>query len=164
MDILLPQLGLFFWGLILFLILFILLRRFAWKPIMKAIKDREVSIQTSLDEAKKARDEMASLKADNERLLAEARAERDALLAEAREMRDKMISEAKGTAEEEAARIVTSAREQIQSEKKAALTEIKNQVGALSLEIAEKVLRQELANPATQKQVVDKLVSELNFN
>ena len=164
MDILLPQLGLFFWALILFVILFFMLRRFAWKPIMKGIKDREVTIQTSLDEAKKARDEMANLKAENDQLLAEARAERDALLSEARDMRDKIVGEAKKTAEEEAARIVSTAREQIQSEKMAAMTEIKNQVGALSLEIAEKVLRSELSNAPAQKELVEKLVSELSFN
>lgn len=164
MEILLPQLGLFFWSSIIFLALFFLLRKFAWKPIMKGIHDREEHIQGSLDEAKKAKEEMQSLKADNERLLAEARAERDAMLKEARDMKDKMLSEAKGEAEKEAARIVENAREQIQSEKLAALTEIKNQVGTLSLEIAEKVLRQELSNPSAQKQVVDKLVDELHLN
>lgn len=164
MEILLPQLGLFFWSTLIFLTLLFLLRKFAWKPIMKGIHDREVGIQNALDEAKKAREEMQNLKSDNERLVVEARAERDAMLKEAREMKEKMISDAKGEAEKEAARIVENAREQIQSEKMAALTEIKNQVGQLSLEIAEKVLRQELANPAAQKQTVDKLVDELHLN
>lgn len=164
MEILLPQLGLFFWALLLFLILFFMLRKFAWKPIMKGIKDREVTIQTSLDEAKKAKEEMQNLRSDNERLLAEARAERDALLTEARTMKEKIISEAKKTAEEEAARIVSTAREQINSEKMAAVTEIKNQVGVLSLEIAEKVLRNELSNAPAQKEYVEKLVTELSFN
>jgi len=164
MEILLPQLGLFFWALILFLLLFILLRKFAWKPIMQSIKDRETTIQNSLDEAKNAREEMANLQADNERLLAEARAERDALLNEARTMKDKIISEAKTTAESEATRIVEQAREQINSEKMAAMTEIKNQVGALSLEVAEKVLRKELSDSGAQQQLVEKLVSELNLN
>ena len=164
MEILLPQLGLFFWALLLFVILFFMLRKFAWKPIMKGIHDREISIQTSLDEAKQAREEMQNLKSDNEKLVAEARAERDHLLTEAREMKEKIIAEAKKTAEEEAARIVSTAREQINSEKMAAMTEIKNQVGALSLEIAEKVLRNELSNAPAQKELVEKLVSELSFN
>lgn len=164
MEILLPQLGLFFWALLLFVILFFMLRKFAWKPIMKGIHDREISIQTSLDEAKQAREEMQNLKSDNEKLVAEARAERDHLLSEAREMKDKIIAEAKKTAEEEATRIVTSAREQINSEKMAAMTELKNQVGNLSLEIAEKVLRNELSNAPAQKELVEKLVSELSFN
>lgn len=164
MDILLPQLGLFFWSLLIFVILLFLLSRFAWKPIMKGIKDREEGIQNALDEAKKAREEMENMKSDNERLLAEARAERDQLLKEAREMRDKIVSEAKNEAEKEAGRIVENAREQIRGEKMAAVTEIKNQVGQLSLEIAEKVLRQELSNPAAQKDVVEKLVKELHLN
>ncbi len=164
MEILLPQLGLFFWALVLFVILFFMLRKFAWRPIMKGISDREITIQTSLDQAKKAREEMENLKSDNERLLAEARAEREHLLQEAREMKEKIISEAKKAATEEAGRIVTTAREQINSEKLAAITEIKNQVGNLSLEIAEKVLRNELSNPPVQNTLVEKLVSELSFN
>ena len=164
MDILLPQLGLFFWSTLIFVVLLFLLSKYAWKPIMQGIKDREEGIQGALDEAKKAREEMANLKSDNERLLAEARAERDELLKEARAMKEKMIGDAKSEAEKEAARIVESAREQIRGEKMAALTEIKNQVGALSLEIAEKVLRQELSNPAAQKEVVEKLVKELHLN
>ncbi len=164
MEILLPQLGLFFWALLLFLILFFMLRKFAWKPIMKGIKDREVTIQTSLDEAKKAQEEMQNLRSDNERLLAEARAERDALLTEARTMKEKIIGEAKKTAEEEAARIVSTAREQINTERMAAVTAIKNQVGSLSLEIAEKILRSELSNAPAQKEYVEKLVTELSFS
>lgn len=164
MDILLPQLGLFFWSTIIFLALFFLLRKFAWKPIMKGINDREDSIQNALDEARKAREEMKNLNAENEKLLAEARSERDAMLKEAREMKDRMISEAKTESDKEAKRIIQNAREQIESEKLAALTDIKNQVGTLSLEIAEKVLRHELSNPAAHKQVVDKLVDELHLN
>ncbi|MCL4106258.1 UNVERIFIED_CONTAM: hypothetical protein GTU68_061100 [Idotea baltica] len=164
MEILLPQLGLFFWALILFVLLFILLSKFAWKPIMQSIKDREKTIQDSLDEAKNAREEMANLQADNERLLAEARAERDALLNEARTMKDKIISEAKTSAESEAARIVKQAREQINSEKMAVMIEIKNQVGLLSLEVAETVLRKELSDSGAQQQLVEKLVSEMNLN
>lgn len=164
MEILLPQLGLFFWSLLLFLALFFLLKKFAWKPILAAINEREEGIQDSLDQAEKVREEMKGMQADNERLLVEARAEREEMLNEARSMKDKLLAEAKTTAEEEANRIVSSAREQIKSEKMAALTEIKNQVGQLSLEIAEKVLRQELANPKAQQDVVEKLVSELHLN
>jgi F-type H+-transporting ATPase subunit b len=164
MDLLIPKLGLFFWSFVIFVILVILLRRFAWKPILEALNKREQGIQDAIDEAKKAREEMANLKAENEDLLRRARAERDAMLKEARDMAAKIKSEAHTDAQTEASRMVEKAREDIRAEKMQALTEVKNQVAKLSIEIAEKVLRQELKDPKAQGEVVDKLVSELHLN
>lgn len=164
MELLLPKLGLFVWTLFIFLCLFFLLKKFAWKPIMGAIKAREESIEESLQQAQKAREEMSNLKSENEALLREARETRDKMLREAREIQEKMINEAKNDATEEAQRIIQNGRQQIESERMAALTDIKNLVGQLSIEIAEKVLRQELSNPAVQKATAEKLVSELHLN
>ena len=164
MELLLPKLGLFVWTLFIFLCLFFLLKKFAWKPIMGAIKAREVSIEESLQQAQKAREEMSNLKSENEALLREARETRDKMLREAREIQEKMVNDAKTEASEEAQRIIQNGRQQIESERMAALTDIKNLVGQLSIEIAEKVLRQELANPAAQKATAEKLVSELHLN
>jgi F-type H+-transporting ATPase subunit b len=164
MELLIPKLGLFFWAFVIFILLVILLRRMAWKPILSALKAREESIQTSLDEAKNAREEMGKLKAENEDLLRQARVERDGMLKEAREMAAKIQSEAKTSASEEADRLLEKAREAIRSEKMQALTEVKNQVAQLSILVAEKVLRQEMKDPKAQAEVVDKLVSELHLN
>lgn len=164
MELLLPKLGLFVWTLFIFLILFFLLKKFAWKPIIGAIKAREESIEGSLQEAKKAREEMSNLKSENEALLREARDTRDKMIREAREIQDKLVNDAKAEAQEEANRIIDNARKQIESERMAALTSIKNMVGQLSLEIAEKVIRQELSNPEAQKANVEKLVNELHLN
>lgn len=164
MELLLPKLGLFVWTLFIFLCLFFILKKFAWKPIIGAIKAREESIENSLQEAKKAREEMTSLKSENEALLREARETRDKMIREAREIQEKLVNDAKTEAQEEANRIIENARKQIESERMAAITGIKNMVGQLSLEIAEKVLRQELANPDAQKASVEKLVNELNLN
>ncbi|MEM7038448.1 MAG: F0F1 ATP synthase subunit B [Bacteroidota bacterium] len=164
MDLLTPKLGLFFWALVIFLILVFILKKFAWKPIMDSIKQREEDIQSSIDEAKKAREEMANLKSENEALLAEARAERDAMLKEARSMADQLVSESREKAVEESKKVMEKAREEIRAEKMQALTDVKNQVAVLSIEIAEKILRQELSNPKAQSEVVEKLVSDLNLN
>lgn len=164
MELLKPSLGLFFWALIIFVALFFILKKMAWGPIMEALKEREDSIQSSLDEAEKARQEMKNLHAENEALLIEARTERDSLLKEAREMKEKMLADAKAQAEGETKRLIENAREQIRSEKLSALTEIKSQVGLISIEIAEKVLRQDLADKAASEQIVDKLVGELHLN
>ena len=164
MDLLLPKLGLFFWALVIFLILVLILSKFAWKPIMSAIRKREEDIQHSIDEAKRVREEMASLKAENEALLAQARVEREAMLKEAREMAAQIIAKAHESAQDDYKRTVEKAREEIRAEKLAALTEVKNQVAILSIEIAEKLLRQELGNVGAQQQLVDKLVNELHLN
>lgn len=164
MGLLQPQLGLFVWTLVIFLILFFLMRKFAWKPIMKAIHDREDTIQGSLDEAAKARDEMAQLTSQNEKLLQEARIERDNMLKDAKEVADRVKEEARTDASQEAARMIEKAREEIRSEKMAALTEIKNEVGQLSIDIAEKLLRKKLADDKETQEIVDKMVADLHLN
>ncbi len=159
-----PSLGLFFWSLLIFLTLFFILRKMAWKPIMKAIHDREDSIQGSIDEAKKVREEMANLKAENEALLVEARAERDGMLKEARSMGEAILSKSREEATAEYKRTMEKAKEEIRAEKMRALVDVKNQVATLSIEVAEKILRSELTDTKTQQEVVDKYVSDLNLN
>jgi F-type H+-transporting ATPase subunit b len=155
---------LFFWALVLFLILFLILRKFAWTAILKAIHEREASIESSLQAAEKARDEMSRLQADNQKLLNEARKERDLILKEARELKEKILAEARESASSETARALENARKQIESEKMAAITELKNEVGRMSIEIAEKILRQRMADAAEQEATVKRLISEIQFN
>ncbi len=159
-----PELGLIVWTTLVFCILFFLLAKFAWKPILKAVKDREASIEDALLLAEKTKQEMVELSANNELLLNKAREERDEMLKEARTVKDKMINEAKAIANTEAEKIVASARESIQHEKLAAITELKNQVATLSIEIAEKILKQELATAEKQKSLIDTAVAEINLN
>ncbi len=136
------SIGLFFWQLLLFIGLVILLRKFAWKPILNAVENREEGIQNALDAAEKAKLDKENLQADNEKLLKEARAEREAMLKEARDIKNKMIEDAKGEAEAQANKMIEQAQAAIESEKKVALAELKNHVAGLSLDIAEKVVRQ----------------------
>jgi F-type H+-transporting ATPase subunit b len=164
MELVLPNFGLFFWATILFLMIFLILRKFAWSTILKAISDREASIEASLKAAEQARDEMSRLQSDNQKLLDEARRERDAMLKEARELREKMINEARETAAAEGARQIESARVQIQSEKMAAITELKNEVGRLSIEVAEKILRKKMEDGKEQEATVSRLINEMHFN
>ncbi len=164
MDLVTPDIGLLFWTSVTFIILLFLLGKFAWKPILKAVKDRETSIEDALKSADKARAEMQSLKADNEQILREARLERDGVLKDAREMRDKMIAEAKSKASEEAAKVVAKAREQIEAERMAAIVDLKNKVANISIEIAEKVLRKELENKESQVGLVEDQLKDFNLN
>lgn len=164
MELVKPEIGLVFWMFVTFLTVLFLLRKFAWKPILGILKDREESIQNALDSAKKAKEEMAALQASNERILNEARAERDALLRDAREMKDGIIAEAKAKATKEGERMVAIARETINNEKMAAITELKNQVAMLSLEIAEKILKEELSSPEKQKTLVKAYLDDVNLN
>jgi F-type H+-transporting ATPase subunit b len=164
MDLLLPKLGLFFWALIIFLILVMLLKKYAWKPIMAAITSREEGIQKSIDEAKRVREEMANLKSENENLLAQARAEREGMLKEARTMAEEIVSKSRHDAEVEYKRTMEKALEEIRAEKMRALVDVKNQVAQLSIEVAEKILRQELKHTKVQEDVVDKFVNDLNLN
>ena len=156
--------GLFFWQTLLFLVLMFVLRKYAWKPILNAVNERENSIQEALDSAKEAKLEMAKLKSDNEDLLNEARAERDAMLKEAREIKDGIVTDAKGIANKESEKIIAAARESIQHEKMAAITELKNQVATLSIEIAEKILKDELSSADKQKAIIDSVVKDINLN
>lgn len=158
------ELGLFFWQVIIFVGLILLLRKFAWKPILDAVNQREEGIKNALQSAENARKEMQLLQADNERILQEARIERDALLKEAREMREKMIADSKQDAQAEGARMIEQAKAAIAAEKNAAMAELKNQVSALSIEIAEKLVKQELTDKAAQKQLIEKLLTEVKAN
>lgn len=164
MELVQPGIGLIFWTTITFLILLYLLGRFAWKPILGAVRKREHSIKEALASAEKAREEMAQLKSENEKILQEARNERDEILKDARSMREKMIADAKSQANTEADKMIESAREQIQNEKMRAVTDLKNLVGSLSIEIAEKILRQELDNPEKQKELVNRQLEDFKLN
>jgi len=164
MQLVTPDIGLLFWMLVSFSIVLFLLRKYAWKPILDGLSSREESIANALNEAEKAKAEMAALTADNEALLKQARIERDNILKEAREMRDQMISDAKGQAKVEADKMVSSAREAIQNEKQAAITELKNQVALLSIEIAEKVIKSELSDSDKQKALVGDLLKDVKLN
>ncbi len=164
MDLIVPSIGLIFWMTLTFLVVFFLLKKMAWKPILKSLKDREQSIQTALDSAEKAKEEMKALQASNEAILMEARNERDKLLKEARETKDSIIGEAKAKAQIEADKIMQSTRDAIQSEKVAAMDEIKTQVARLSIEIAEKIIRTELSSDEKQKALVNTMIDEVNLN
>ena len=164
MELVKPSIGLIFWMVVSFSIILFILRKFAWKPILGMIKDREDSIENALASAEKAKEEMKALQSSNERILAEARSERDAMLKDAREIREKMIADAKGLASKEGERMLTAARENIQNEKNAAITELKNQVATLSIEIAEKILKSELSSDEKQKSLVNTLLKDVNLN
>jgi F-type H+-transporting ATPase subunit b len=156
--------GLFFWQIIIFVLLLLLLRKFAWKPILGAVNDREEGIKNALDSAEKAKLEMQNLQADNEKLLQEARAERESMMKEAREIKTKMIADAKEEAKSEGDKIVANAQAAIESEKKSAIAELKQQVASLSLEIAEKVVKHELSDKDKQLKLVDEMLSDAKLN
>jgi len=164
MDLITPNLGLVVWMTLCFLVLLFVLTKFAWKPVMKSLKERENRIDDALQQANLAREEMKQLKFSNEQLLKEAKEERDAILREARKIRESIIEEARDKANTEANRIIEGARESIHFEKMSAITELKNQIAVLSIEIAEKVLNAELAKDDKQKQLLEKLLKDVNFN
>ncbi|WP_271855362.1 F0F1 ATP synthase subunit B [Patiriisocius marinus] len=156
--------GLFFWQLLMFVLLVILLRKFAWKPILSAIEGREEGIKDALDAAEKAKLEMANLNADNERLLQEARAERETMMKEAREIKAKMIADAKEEAQAEANKTIANAQAAIESEKKAAVAELKSTVATLSVDIAEKMVKSELSNKDKQLELVNSMLNDAKLN
>lgn len=164
MQLLTPSFGLLIWTLLAFLVVFFILKKFAWPAIVGGLKKREQSIAESLATAEKVKAEMAQLKNENEALLASAREERSKLLKEARETKDKIISEAKDQAKVEANKIITETQAAINAQKMAALTEVKNQVGKLVLEVSEKVLRKELSNKQAQEAYIKDLVEEVKMN
>ncbi len=164
MELITPGLGQIFWMTLAFLALLYLLRKFAWKPILNALKDRETSIHDALHAADKAKEEMKQLQFSNEELLRQAKDERDAILSDARKVRDSIIEESKEKAKEEAARIITSAKESIENEKMAAMTDLKNQLAEMSLEIATKILEHELADARQQEAFVKQQLAKINFN
>jgi F-type H+-transporting ATPase subunit b len=164
MGLVTPNPGTIFWMLIIFGIVLFILRKFAWKPILNALKDREESISQALNSAEEAKKEVAGLKADNERIIAEARQEKNIILREAKEIKEKIISEAKEKAAEETNKSIVLAKQQIEAEKTAAINEMKRQVAELSVLIAEKVIRKELSNKAEQEKMVDGLIDEIKLN
>jgi F-type H+-transporting ATPase subunit b len=164
MELITPGIGLLFWMLVMFGIVLLILKKFAWKPILKALSDRETSISDALLSADTAKKEMEKLKADNEVIMAEARAEKEKIVQEARQIREKLISEAKNDATEEAKKILKSARKDIENEKVSAIAEVKNKVAELSIEIAEKILREKLADTREQKSIIERLVKEIMPN
>lgn len=164
MQLLTPDLGLLIWTLIAFLVVFFLLKKFAWPAIIKGLNEREQNIADSIASAEKVKLEMAQLKNDNEALLTKAREERALMLKEAKETKDKMIHDAKEEAKTAAAKIIADAQASINHQKMAALTEIKNQVGKLVIEVSEKVLRKELSNKAEQEGYIKQLAEEAKLN
>jgi F-type H+-transporting ATPase subunit b len=164
MGLVTPNPGTIFWMLIIFGIVLFVLRKFAWKPILNALKEREESIANALNSAEEAKREVANLKADNDKIIAEARQEKNAILKVAKEMKDKIIVEAKEKAIQETTRSIELAQRQIQSEKDAAINDLKKQVAELSVMIAEKVLKKELTSKTEQEKMVDGLVDDIKLN
>jgi F-type H+-transporting ATPase subunit b len=164
MDLLTPGPGLIIWQLFIFLGLFVLLAKFAWKPILGSLKEREESIQTALDQAEKAKTEMAALKSDNEKLLKEAREERDKILREAHTASSRLQEEAQATAKKTADKIIEDAKSVINTEKQAALRDVKAQVAQFSLEIAEKLIKKNLSDDKSQKELTETLIKDLKLN
>lgn len=164
MQLLTPSLGLLFWTLLAFLIVFFVLKKFAWKPILSSLNEREKGIAESLESAKRVKAEMAQLKSENEDLMARAREERTALLKEAKETKDRIVAEAKEQARVQYDKIIADAQQAIQAQKMAAITEVKNQVGKLVIEVSEKVLRKELSGKEAQEQHIQSLVNEVKLN
>ncbi len=159
-----PDIGLIFWTALIFTLFWLIVGRYAFRPIANALKKRELDIQTSLDHAKVAREEMAHLKAENEKLLSEAREERAKILKEAKDVGDQIVQESKKKARDEAQKIVVNAMAEIENQKKQALIEVKNQVGNMALDIAGQVLRKELSKDQSQKDLVNTLVEEIKLN
>ena len=164
MQLLTPSLGLIVWTLLAFLIVFFILRKFAWAPILNSLNAREKGIADSLETADRVKREMAQLKNENEALMAQAREERGAMLKEAREMKDRIIAESKEQAKVEYSKIVAEAQQAIETQKMAALTDVKNQVGKLVIEVTEKVLRRELSNPGAQEALIKDMVEDVKLN
>lgn len=156
--------GLFIWQVVIFVGLIFLLKKFAWKPILDAVNEREQGIKNALESAESARNEMQNLQADNQRILQEARAERDAMLKDAREMKEKMVADAKNEAQEQGQKMIDQAKAAIESEKNAAMADLKSQVATLSLSIAEKILKDELSNKESQTKLVEKMLGDVKLN
>ena len=163
-NVIRPDFGLLFWTTVIFLLFWLLIGKYAFRPISNALKKRENDIQSALDEAKKAKLEMQNLNQENERLLAKAVEERSAMLREAKETKNSIVSEAKEKAKEEAAKIINNAKIEIDNQRKVALATAKNEIGAMALDIAEKVIRKELKNNPDQESFVNTLVDDLNLN
>ncbi|UQD55542.1 F0F1 ATP synthase subunit B [Flavobacterium sp. K5-23] len=158
------ELGLFFWQVLIFVGLIFLLKKFAWKPILDAVNEREEGIKNALLSAENARQEMQNLQADNQRILQEARLERDNMLKDAREMKEKMVADAKNEAQAQGLKMIEQAKSAIEGEKNAAMAELKLHVSTLSLTIAEKLLKDELSNKEAQTKLVEKMLGDVKLN
>jgi len=164
MDLLTPELGLFFWTLVAFLAVFFILKKFAWKPILESLGEREKGIAESIATAERVRNEMSQLKAENEKLLVQAREERTTMLKEAKEMKDRIINEAKDQAKVEANKIIVDAQLQITQQKNAALTEVKNEIGSMAIEVAGRILRKQLSAAEGQEAYMKMLAEDIKLN
>jgi F-type H+-transporting ATPase subunit b len=164
MDLLMPEFGLFFWTTIAFLAVFFILKKFAWKPILKSLTERETGIAESIAAADRVKAEMGQMQAENEKLMVVAREERAQMLKDARDLHEKIVTEAKDRAKSEANKIIQDANQQIQQQKMAALTDVKNEIGKLSVEVAEKILRQQLATAETQNNYAELLTNDIKLN
>ena len=164
MDLLTPELGLFFWTLVAFIAVFLILRKFAWGPILSSLGEREKGIADSIATAERVKSEMSQLKSENEKLLAQAREERTQMLKEAKDMKDRIIGEAKEQAKAEDNKIIIDAQAQIQQQKMAALTEVKNEIGTLALSVAEKILRKQLSTAEGQDSYMKMLAEDIKLN
>lgn len=162
MQLVTPAIGLIFWMLVTFSILLFILKKFAWKPILESIKNREDSINDALNQAENARGEMARLQGENEQLLAEARQERDAMLKEAKEMKEKIVGEAKSAADEEAKKMIARAQDEIQKQKSAAMDELKKEIASFSVQIAEKLVADKLENNDAQQKLIANHLNDLS--
>ena len=155
MQLVTPAIGLMFWTVVIFILLLILLKKFAWKPILKAVDDRNSSINEALASAEKAKSEMEQLSADNDKILNEAHNQRDSIIKEARDIKIKTIADAKNKASIEAEKIISSAKEQIKNEKMKAMTELKNEIADISIQMAEKIIKTELKDAKSQKKLIE---------
>ncbi|OFX19984.1 MAG: ATP synthase F0 subunit B [Bacteroidetes bacterium GWA2_31_9b] len=164
MELIKPDLGLLIWMIVSFSVVVFILIKYAWKPILKALKDREHTIERRLLAAKKAKEELARIEFGNEKITALAKIERDNLIKEAKEIKTKIIEEARNEAKVEARKIIEETRKSVQKEKEEAINEIKNQISELSVIIAQKILKQELGNKETQKKLISKLIEEIDLN
>lgn len=164
MDLLTPSTGLFFWQLVIFLGLFTLLAKFAWKPIIASLKEREDSIQTALDSAERAKQEMAALQAGNEKLLKEAREERDKILRDARQAANLLQDQIQNEAKKNADKLIADARAVINTEKQAALRDVKQQVALFSLQVAERLMKKNLESDKAQKDLIDSYIKDIKLN
>ena len=164
MELVRPDIGTIFWMLLMFIIVLVILKKFAWIPILTALAAREKRIEDSLRSAELAKEEMEKMRADNELVMAEARKERDEMLKETKQASEKILYETRGKAGEEAKKIIEAAREQIKNEKNAAISEIRSQVAVLSVDIAEKILREKLDSSKEQQELMDKLLDEIELN
>lgn len=164
MDLLIPSFGLIFWTMLAFLIVVFVLKKYAWKPILQSLNDREKTIGDSLATAERIKAEMAQMKSENEALLVKAREERSQMLKEARDMKEKIINEARDQAKIEGGKIITDAQAAIEQQKMAAITEVKNQIGKLVIEVSEKILRRQLENKPEQEKYIRQLASEVKLN